>query len=96
MAKPRSRKSKTPSAKKTKPDQMKAVGDSFTMPTEEHEYLTTIKTNCLNKSIHVTKSDVIRVGLLLARNLSTAEFLKLWKTLPRLSPGRPRKTEDEK
>ena len=96
MAKPRSRKSKATSKKRTKPERVRAVGDSFTMPAEEHEHLARIKKECLGRAVQVTKSEIIRVGLLLARDLSTAKFLKIWKTLPKLSPGRPRKAENKK
>ncbi|MDQ3816333.1 MAG: hypothetical protein M3362_01420 [Acidobacteriota bacterium] len=96
MANTRSRKGKATREKGVKSDPMRAVGDSFTMPAGEHEQLGGIKKKCLDKSVHVTKSEILRVGLLLAAKLSTREFLKLWKALPKLSPGRPRKAENKK
>jgi hypothetical protein len=96
MANARSRKSKATPEKRKKPNPMKAVGGSFTMPAGDHENLAGIKKKCLDKSVYVTKSEILRVGLLLANKLSTPQFLKLWKTLPKLSPGRPRKPKDKK
>lgn len=96
MASPQKRKVKAIRKKKSAPDRVRAKVDSFTLPPNEHKQLAEIKKECLNESVHVTKSEVIRVGLKMVRGLPTSEFLKFWNKLPKLSPGRPRKTEEKK
>jgi hypothetical protein len=96
MAKEQKQRVKNARKKKSAPNRVRAKVDSFTFPPAEHKQLKEVKKDCLNESVHVTKSEIIRVGLKMVRDLPTSEFLKRWKRLPKLSPGRPRKTANKK
>lgn len=96
MANGQKQRMKSARKKKSAPIRVRAKVDSFTFPPAEHKQLAEVKKDCLNESVHVTKSEIIRVGLKMVRELPTAEFLKQWKRLTKLSPGRPPKTEDKK
>ena len=73
----------------------KAARDSFTMPQDEHQFLETIQQNCLDEAVYVTKSEILRAGLAVIRKMPTSRILKIISNLPKLSPGRPRKHEDD-
>ncbi len=96
MAKEQKQRVKNARKKKSAPNRVRAKVDSFTFPPAEHKQLEVVKKDCLNESVHVTKSEIIRVGLKIVRDLPTSEFLKRWKRLPKLSPGRPPKTANKK
>lgn len=81
--------------RKTAADKDKAIVVSFTIPPVEHKPLTDLKDKCIQeKSVYITKSEIIRVGLKMVGDLSASEFLKRWEKLTKLSPGRPRKSEE--
>jgi hypothetical protein len=96
MANEQKQKMKNARKKKSAPNRVRAKVDSFTFPPAEHKQLAEVKKFCLSESVHVTKSEIIRVGLKMVRDLPTSEFLKRWKKLPKLSPGRPPKAADKK
>jgi hypothetical protein len=75
---------------------LKAARDSLTMPQDEHLYLERIQKECLKEAVHVTKSEILRAGLLLVRDMPTTRLLKIIKRLTKLSPGRPRQSSDKK
>jgi hypothetical protein len=70
----------------------KAARDSYTMPQDEYQFLKAIQDKCLQEAIYVKKSEILRVGLIAIRGLPITEFLKRWRRLHKLGPGRPRKT----
>jgi len=95
MADSRKQKDKVTQKKKTAVSKEKAIVVSFTIPPVEHKPLTDLKDKCIReKSVVITKSEIIRVGLKMVGGLSASEFLKQWKKLTKLSPGRPRKSEE--
>ena len=72
----------------------KAARDSYTMPPDEYEYLGLLQEKCLKEAVYVKKSEILRVGLIAIRGLSITEFLKRWRRLNKLGPGRPRKADE--
>jgi hypothetical protein len=95
MAGARKQKGKVAQKKKTGAGEDKAIVVSFTIPPVEHKPLTDLKAKCIReKSVYITKSEIIRVGLQMVGGLSASEFLKRWQKLTKLSPGRPRKSEE--
>ncbi|MGH8807885.1 MAG: hypothetical protein ACREX0_08410 [Noviherbaspirillum sp.] len=86
-------------APKAKPDtearekvkKPKLVRDSFTMPEAEYAVLGDVKKACLKAGIEVKKSELLRVGVALIRQLDTARLKEILTGLPTLKAGRPTK-----
>jgi hypothetical protein len=78
--------------KKEKVKKPKLVRDSFTMPEAEYKVLGEVKKNCLKAGIEVKKSELLRVGVALIRQMEPGKLQAVLATLPSLKAGRP-KTE---
>lgn len=76
---------------KEKPKKAKLVRDSFTMPEAEYAVLGDVKKECLKAGIAVKKSELLRVGVALIRQLDTAKLKAILDSLPALKAGRPKK-----
>lgn len=76
---------------KEKPKKPKLVRDSFTMPEAEYAVLGEVKKACLKAGIEVKKSELLRVGVALIRQLDTAKLKEILAGLPALKAGRPKK-----
>ncbi len=75
---------------KAKPVHEKVTRDSFTMPSRDYELIARIKAKCLNVSISVTKSEVVRAGLHVLDRLSHEALTQLMQSLEKVKTGRPR------
>ena len=85
---------KEPAAKpeeKEKAKKPKLVRDSFTMPEAEYAVLGQVKKDCLKAGFEVKKSELLRVGVALIRQLDTTRLKEVLETLPALKTGRPNK-----
>lgn len=69
---------------------------SYTMPQNEHQFLDVIQAKCLRESVYVTKSEILRVGLMTAKDMPIKQFLRRVESLIKTGPGRPRKSDDSK
>ncbi|MBC7488888.1 MAG: hypothetical protein H7240_01510 [Glaciimonas sp.] len=76
---------------KEKVKKAKLVRDSFTMPEVEYAVLGDVKKNCLKAGFEVKKSELLRIGVALIRDLDLAALKLAAATLSPLKPGRPRK-----
>ncbi|WP_194725996.1 hypothetical protein [Noviherbaspirillum malthae] len=88
--------SKEPAAKpeeKEKAKKPKLVRDSFTMPEAEYAVLGQVKKDCLKAGFEVKKSELLRVGVALIRQLDTTRLKEVLETLPALKTGRPKKAK---
>jgi len=91
-AKPAAKPAVKPEAEqKEKPRKIKLVRDSFTMPEVEYAVLGEVKKACLKAGIEVKKSELLRVGVALIRQLDTAKLKEVLDSLPALKAGRPKK-----
>lgn len=88
VQKPEVKENKEPKLKK-----VKLVRDSFTMPEAEYAVLGDVKKACLKAGIEVKKSELLRVGVALIRQLDTARLQEILNTLPTLKAGRPKKSK---
>jgi len=70
---------------------IKQVRDSFTMPETEYEVLGQVKKACLKAGFEIKKSDLLRIGVSLIKNLETAKLKTLLAGLTPLKVGRPKK-----
>lgn len=77
---------KAPKAKK-----VKQVRDSFTMPENEYAVLAQVKKSCLKAGVEIKKSDLLRIGVSLIKNLKIAELKDILAGLTPLKVGRPKK-----
>lgn len=78
---------------KEKLRKVKLVRDSFTMPEPEYAVLGDVKKACLKAGIEVKKSELLRVGVALIRQLDTARLKEILASLPTLKAGRPKKSK---
>jgi hypothetical protein len=86
--KPRAESSAAPKEKNKK---AKLVRDSFTMPETEYKALADVKRDCLKAGIEVKKSELLRVGVALVRQMELEKLKNVLSTLPPLKTGRPKK-----
>jgi hypothetical protein len=70
---------------------VKQVRDSFTMPETEYEVLGQVKKACLKAGFEIKKSDLLRIGVSLIKNLETGKLKTLLAGLTPLKVGRPKK-----
>lgn len=86
-------KAKTDAEAKEKAKKPKLVRDSFTMPEDEYAALGEVKKACLKAGIEVKKSELLRVGVALVRQLDNAKLKEILASLPTLKAGRPKKSK---
>jgi hypothetical protein len=77
--------------KAAKPKKVKQVRDSFTMPENEYAVLAQVKKSCLKAGVEIKKSDLLRIGVSLIKNLKIAELKDILSGLTPLKVGRPKK-----
>ena len=77
--------------KKDKPEKVKVVRDSFTIPKAEYTQIAELKKRALGMGLEAKKSELIRAGLLLLSNATDASLGKALKNVPTLKTGRPGK-----
>lgn len=90
-------KAKTPATpaveQKEKNRKPKLVRDSFTMPEAEYAVLGDVKKACLKAGIEVKKSELLRVGVALLRQIELDRLKEILAGLPALKAGRPKKSK---
>lgn len=67
----------------------RVIRDSFTMPEYDHNRIADLQGRCLKKGIAVTKSEIIRAGLIALQALSSEELCKYIDAVEKMKPGRP-------
>ncbi|MBB5393432.1 MULTISPECIES: hypothetical protein [unclassified Herbaspirillum] len=77
--------------KAAKPKKVKQVRDSFTMPENEYAVLAQVKKSCLKAGVEIKKSDLLRIGVSLIKNLKIADLKDILSSLTPLKVGRPKK-----
>ncbi|SDY68420.1 hypothetical protein SAMN04515617_11943 [Collimonas sp. OK242] len=76
---------------KAKVKKAKLVRDSFTMPADEYQVLGDVKKTFLKAGLEVKKSELLRVGVALIRELDLARLKLAVASLPPVKAGRPKK-----
>jgi len=76
---------------KEKGKKVKLVRDSFTMPETEYAVLGEVKKACLKAGFEVKKSELLRVGVALIRQMEIGKLRSVLQTLTPLKAGRPKK-----
>ena len=80
------------SKKKDKPEKVKVVRDSFTIPKAEYVQIANMKKRAMALGVEIKKSELIRAGLQMISNLPDASFKKALSAVPALKTGRPSKS----
>ena len=83
---------KKPKKEKKSEDKIKVVRDSFTMPQEDYELITTIKQKALQFGLHVKKSELLRAGLHVLSKLNNTQLKQTMTSLEKIKTCRPKKT----
>lgn len=73
--------------------QKRVIRDSFTLPIDDYELITTIRERCLDSRVTINKSEVIRAGLHALNEMSETELLAVVDSLTKIKTGRPGKSE---
>jgi hypothetical protein len=76
---------------KGRPRKPKLVRDSFTMPEDEYRLLGEIKKNCMREGFSAKRSELLRIGLAMIWEVSTAELKRKLAELDPLKTARPKK-----
>jgi hypothetical protein len=74
-----------------KPKKAKLVRDSFTMPELEYAALGEVKKACIKAGFEVKKSELLRIGVAMIREMELPALKSAVAALSPLKPGRPRK-----
>lgn len=69
------------------------IRDSFTIPEDEYALLAETKMACLDAGFEIKKSELIRIGIALAYELSTSRLKKAQQALQPVKTGRPKKSK---
>ena len=77
--------------KKDKPEKVKVVRDSFTIPKAEYAQIAALKKRAMSLGIEAKKSELIRAGLLLLSHANDTALGKALGNVPTLKTGRPGK-----
>lgn len=78
---------------KEKPKKPRLVRDSFTMPENEHAALGEVKKACLKAGFAVKKSELLRVGVALVKQMEVGRLKIVIDSLPQLKAGRPKESK---
>jgi hypothetical protein len=72
-------------------DKTKVIRDTFSFPLDDYALIKTLQDRLLSKSMAVSKSEILRMGLRLLARLKADEIADFSKQIQKLKPGRPRK-----
>jgi hypothetical protein len=90
-AKKTSKKTLVKSTKATKTVKTKLIRDSFAIPEKEYAALVAVKKTCLKAGLEIKKTELIRIGIALVNDLTTAKIKTAQAKLTQISAGRPKK-----
>ena len=95
---PVARKSQSTSVPEKSPDKEKQkkpklVRDSFAMPENEYVALGEVKKACLKAGFAVKKSELLRVGVALVKQMEVSRLKIAIDSLPPLKAGRPKESK---
>ena len=68
----------------------KVVREAFTIPEAEHAQIEAVRSALLSRAIAVSKSEVLRAGLLLLSEADTQTQEQIFDRLERVKTGRPK------
>lgn len=81
---------KVPATEAVKPEKVKLVRDSFTIPAAEYELLAVLKQRALQQAHPAKKSELLRAGIQVLAALGDAALLAALQAVPSIKTGRPK------
>lgn len=93
IAGPLKSKQKPDAEAREKTKKTKLVRDSFTMPEAEYAMLGEVKRACIKAGFEVKKSQLLRAGVALVRQMDVTRLREVLDGLPTLKAGRPKKSK---
>lgn len=82
-----------PEVKAVKIKKPKLVRDSFTMPQAEYDVLAQVKKSCIAAGFEIKKSELLRIGVAMLKNLDSKKINEALLSLTPLKAGRPGKSK---
>lgn len=76
--------------KKQKEKPVKVIRDSFTMPQTDYELIIGLKKRSLRSGVEITKSEILRAGLLALNQMNESDFLNELSKVEKIKTGRPK------
>lgn len=76
--------------KVTKKERIKVIRDTFTLPLTDYSLLDECKKRGVSVQYVVTKSEIVRAGLILLHNLTDDNFIEAIKAVKKIKTGRPK------
>ena len=73
-----------------KPEIIKVIRDTFTMPPEDHALLDKLKARALAMGQAITKSEFVRAGLRALCTMPESDFKRAIEQVEKIKPGRPK------
>lgn len=70
----------------------KVIRDSFTIPATDYKLIGTLKRRSTKRGAELTKSEVIRAGLIALNDMPDGKFLETIERVEKLKTGRPKQT----
>lgn len=70
----------------------KVIRDSFTMPSSDYDLIPVLKKRSMKAGIGVSKSEIIRAGLLALSGMTEREFIEAVEKVEKVKTGRPKQT----
>lgn len=67
----------------------RVIRDSFTMPENDHRRIAELQERCLQAGVAVTKSEIVRAGLIALQKLPLADLRQYVEAVEKMKPGRP-------
>jgi hypothetical protein len=72
----------------------KVIRDSFTMPSTDYALIGELKKRCLKSGISITKSEILRAGLLALNGLDQTSLTRIVGELAKVKMGRPARSSE--
>lgn len=72
-------------------EKVSVVRDTFTLPEKDYDLIDLCKNKLLENKISVTKSEIIRAGLIMLSKLKDNELVSSLKFVDKIKIGRPKK-----
>jgi len=67
----------------------RVIRDGFTMPEHDHRRIAELQERCLKEGVAVTKSEIVRAGLIALQEIPLADLRKYVEAVEKMKPGRP-------
>jgi hypothetical protein len=85
-----------PAANRQPSEGKRVIRDTFSLPPKDYARIQALRGRARRKDVDVSKSEIVRAGLLALDSLSISEFLSVVARLDRIKTGRPEMPKQER